>query len=127
MNTINRYLDCLTKLYKLPSYSPALIEEFLKLVDADGIIELTKWRKENIAEAIGINVYTINNALQVYKAKKIVNWEAVSVFTLNKELFGSIFNNAYDDGFPEFEVVFCRIIACNNSIDKVVIRKVGAI
>ena len=126
MNTISIYLNCLTKLYKLPTYSPALIEEFLKIVDSDGIIELTKWRKENIAQSIGINVYTINNALQVYKAKKIVSWEAVSVFSLNKDLFGTVFNNLYDEGFPELEIIFSRIISCNSSVDKVVFRKVGA-
>lgn len=127
MNTINHFLLALTNMYKLPAYSPNLIYEFLKLVDSVGIIELTKWRKDQIAESVGISVYTLNNAMQMYKAKKIINWEAVGVFTLNKDLFGSIFNDLYDDGFPELEIVFSRIIACNSYVDKVAFRIVGAV
>ncbi|WP_122341473.1 hypothetical protein [Pseudomonas caricapapayae] len=121
-----QYLQTVTNMHKLPAYSPALIFEFLKLVDSKGLIELTKWRKDYIAETIGVNNYTINNALQVYKSKKIVNWEAVSVFTLNQNLFGSIFNGLYDEGFPELEIVFSRIISCNSFVDKANFRIAGA-
>lgn len=128
MNSLNIYLQSIKNIYRLPAYSPALIEEFLKLVDSQGIIELTKWRKEIIADRIGINVYTINNALQMYKAKKIVTWEAVSVFSLNKKLFGDAFNNLYGEerGFPELEIIYEIRISGGKLKDEATIKVVGA-
>ncbi|GFZ59410.1 hypothetical protein PSE10A_19210 [Pseudomonas amygdali pv. eriobotryae] len=127
MNSLNIYLQSIKNIYRLPAYSPALIAEFLKLVDSQGIIELTKWRKETIAARIGINVNTINNALQMYKSKKIVTWEAVSVFSLNKKLFGVAFNNLYDDenGFPELKITYEIIIIDGNLEDKATIEVKG--
>lgn len=108
MNTseikLNNYLEMISRIYKLPTYSPALLRELLKYVDADGIITLSKWRKQNIAKEVGINVYTVNNALQVYKRTGIVNWEAVSVFTLNSNLFGKEFHGSYDGEFKKLNL-----------------------
>lgn len=108
MNTteikLNNYLEMVSRIYKLPTYSPALLRELLKYVDADGIITLSKLRKQNIAKEVGINVYTINNALQVYKRTGIVNWEAVSVFTLNGNIFGKEFHGAYDGEFKKLNL-----------------------
>lgn len=101
------YLEIISRIYKLPSYSPALIRELLKLVDASGIITLTKWRKQAIADSVGINVYTINNALQVYKRTGVVNWEAVSVFTLNENLFGKEFHGLHDDKIKNINLRLC--------------------
>lgn len=101
------YLEIISRIYKLPSYSPALIRELLKVVDSNGIITLTKWRKQAIADSVGINVYTINNALQVYKRTGVVNWEAVSVFTLNQNLFGKEFHGLHDEKIKNINLRIC--------------------
>ena len=99
MKTYNKILiftKALADLYSLPPIAPKLLEELLKSVDRDGDIHLSKWRKEYIAQNIDSTLSTVNNALQVFKSHKIIVPKAVSVFELNPEIFGAVFNNLYD-------------------------------